>query len=75
MLTVMNNLGCLIFLFLPNVKVLTDHPMWANWALVAACVLGCIVLFPFAERYRRTDYDEDEDTEDVPLLKDASLVN
>ena len=81
MLTIMNNLGCLIFLFLPNIGALTDHPMWANWALVAGCAVGFGSLIPFAERYRRSDYDEDEALPDPeaasPLLGDgrAAIVN
>ena len=78
LLTVANNFGCLIFLFLPNVSVLYNHPMWANWSLVVACLLGCVILIPFSQNYRRTDFDEgkdDDDEEKVALLGNSVNVN
>ena len=48
------------FLFAPNISVLTQHASWANWTLVAACVVAFVVLLPFKERYRRTSFDQSD---------------
>jgi FLVCR family MFS transporter len=58
LITTMNNVGCLIFLFLPSVKSLSDNPAWANWSLVAACTLGVVLLFPVKFSQMRTAVDK-----------------
>jgi FLVCR family MFS transporter len=57
LVTTMNNVGCLIFLFLPSVKSLSNNPGWANWSLVAACTLGVLLLFPVKFHQMRTAVD------------------
>eukprot|EP00039_Didymoeca_costata_P010019 m.133926 g.133926 ORF g.133926 m.133926 type:complete len:460 (+) comp14681_c0_seq2:192-1571(+) len=67
LLTTMNNLGCLIFLFLPNVQLLKKYPSWANWSLTAACVFGFLSLIPFKERYKRQSVDLGHPNNQKPL--------
>ena len=65
MLTTMNNIGCLLFLFAPNVPILNEYPAWANWTLVGSCAFGFLVLLPFKQNYNRLDFDVREDTKEV----------
>jgi FLVCR family MFS transporter len=57
LLTTLNNVGCLIFLFLPNVTALMNSPSWANWSLVAACVASFVLILPFKDKNRRMMVD------------------
>ena len=50
LLTTLNNVGCLLFLFAPNIPFCNDNPGWANWALVGSCAFGFLVLLPFSEK-------------------------
>ena len=58
LLTTFNNIGCLIFLFLPNVKALNNNPSWANWSLVAACGAGVVMMLPFNGKQKRSLVDK-----------------
>ena len=67
LLTTFNNIGCLIFLFLPNVPVLSSYPSWANWSLVAACAAGVLVMLPFNGKQKRTQVDQGNDVASTSL--------
>lgn len=73
LLTTLNNIGCLIFLFLPNIHSLSDHPSWANWTLVGGCIFGLLALFPFPENYARSSFDAENDADDDEPLVGTSL--
>lgn len=55
LLTVFNNIGCLLFLFAPMIPGIGN--VWANWTLVAACLAGFLLLIPFREVKARTKFD------------------
>jgi FLVCR family MFS transporter len=78
-LTTFNNLGCLIFLLLPNVPGINEWPAWANWSLVGGSAVSVVILFTYQERKRRTSYDmasspnPDDFNEKKPLSPSAAI--
>jgi len=54
MLTNVNNLGCMIFLFIPSDLLGTS---WMNWTMFGSCLLIGAVLFTFKEEYTRYNLD------------------
>jgi hypothetical protein len=67
MMTLMNNVGCLVFLLLPNVPDIgvvllydaadAEGHIWANWALVSGCVVSVLLIGVFREKYHRLEID------------------
>lgn len=65
MLTISNNLGCLIFLLLPLLPGLgcstTDvnctNTRWMNWGVAGACAIAFLLVIPLQITYRRMEED------------------
>jgi len=78
MLTDMNNLGCMIFLFLPITYFGTS---WMNWAVAGVCGFFGIVLMFFKENYVRYNLDMQQSGKNVTtetdyhVLKTETTVN
>jgi len=81
MLTNINNLGCMCFLFVPIDSVGTA---WMNWAMAGVCLLFWFFLFFLKEEYKRYELDTlrgslRDDTgiyyEIIPEKNEKTLVN
>ncbi|XP_065845353.1 solute carrier family 49 member 4 homolog [Oscarella lobularis] len=58
LLTLMNNVSCMIFLFLPLIKVLAkDVRYWMNPVIAGSCFLCIPLMILFKARYRRLSVD------------------
>ena len=75
LLTTFNNLGCLIFLLLPNVPGINEYPAWANWSLVGGCAVSVLILFFYTERKKRTSYDLSTSPSLPPMYGDKAGIN
>lgn len=54
-LTLLNNIGCLVFLAAQNIPGIGTS--WMNWACVGACALPLVVLARVSEHRRRLEFD------------------
>jgi len=55
LLTTLNNVGCLVFLFVPDIPNVGNA--WVNWTLMGACALAFLLVFCVTEHYERRTVD------------------
>jgi len=53
-ITFMNNVGSLLFLFVP---MIIKHTKYINWTLLVGLIISLVLIFFFREKHERYDID------------------